>query len=338
MRLVVVLVPLLFACTKNYNRAALVPRATPRMTSGAPIEGKGQLSIGASSVAHLGDPEQGDVSNQGIELPGTQLFGNLKGRFGEHFSFGILYETGLDKGAKKLNSSQPDVDEGNTHGYGISMDVAIPIDEKWNIGVGVDAMLWSCPYVEYDTVVGTGGFTYHDRGRDTVEQLAASITPSYKIDDDILVFGGLTVKNHPTIDQKGTGTTIDDVQVDAGPGNYIISGGIEASLAKGAIKLSAMAYYDVSRDPAKYGPGMALMLSLPFGKRHDPNQPPPAGVIYSPQPYGQPPYGPQPYPPQPYPPQPYPPQPYPPAPQPAPGPPPSAPPPSEPAPAPPPGQ
>ena len=296
------------------------------MTTGAPIEGRGELSIGASSVAHLGDPKEGDVDNQGIEIPGTQLFGGLKGRFGEHFTFGALYEVGLDKGAKKINASQPDVDEGNAHGYGISMDIAIPIDEKWNIGVGLDAMLWSCPYVAYKTVVGTGGFTISERSRDTVSQLAASITPSYKIDSDILIFGGLTVKNHPTIDQKVTGTTFDDVDVDSGPGNYIISAGIEASLAKDKIKLSAMGYYDVSRDPAKYGPGMAVMMSLPFGPKAQPQQQPPPGVIYAPQPYY-----PQPYPPQPYPPQPYPPQPQPPQPQPqpaptAPGPPPAPPP------------
>src|SRR5688572_18741869 len=79
----------------TYNRAALVPRATPRMTSGQPIEGRGQLSLGASSVAHLGDPEIGDDKNAGVEIPGTQLFGALKGRIGEIFSFGVLYENGL---------------------------------------------------------------------------------------------------------------------------------------------------------------------------------------------------------------------------------------------------
>jgi hypothetical protein len=331
MRLVVVLVPLWFGCSTNYNRAALVPHATPRMTSGQPIEGRGQLSIGASSLAHLGDPQPGDTPNQGIEIPGTQLFGNIKGRIGDVFTFGFQYENGLDSGAKKLNKSQPDVDHGNVQGWGVNLDFYIPIEDKWKIGIGVDAMLWNCPYTEYETTQ-TGGITLRDTGSDIVEQLALSITPSYKLDDDIALFGGLTIRQHPTIDQKGMGNILDDVEVDSGPANYIIAGGIEASLAKDAILLSAIAYYDVSRDPAKYGPGMALMMSLPFGKRHPQQQPPPGMVYpgYGPPP-GQP--YPQPYPPpgQPYPPQPYPypqpaPQPYP-APQPAPTePPPAAPP------------
>jgi hypothetical protein len=192
-------------------------------------------------------------------------------------------------------------------------------------------MLWNCPYTSYETTQ-TGSITIRDTGSDIVEQLAASVTPSYKLDDDITLFGGLTIRQHPTIDQKGMGTVIDDVEVRPGPANYIVSGGIEASLANDAVLLSAMAYYDLSRDIAKYGPGMALMVSLPFGKRKPPQQPPP-GMIYAPPGYGPPPGQPYPPPGQPYP-QPYPPQPYP---QPAPQPYPPQPAPTEPAPAPPPG-
>ena len=127
MRFVCLALPLIAACGQyNYNRAALVPRATPRITSGQPLDGRGQLSVGASSVAHLTAPEVGEDANAGIEVPGTQLFGALKGRIGKHIAFGLLYENGLDSGAKKLNASQPDVNEGNVSGYGASIDVTIP--------------------------------------------------------------------------------------------------------------------------------------------------------------------------------------------------------------------
>ena len=96
-----VLLVLLVGCgTYNYNRAALVPRSTPRMTTGQPLAGKGQLGLGASSVAHFGKPGVGDP-NAGIEIPGTQLHGDLRARLGEMVSFGILYENGLDQGAKR---------------------------------------------------------------------------------------------------------------------------------------------------------------------------------------------------------------------------------------------
>jgi hypothetical protein len=254
------------------------------MTTGQPLAGKGQLSLGASSVAHLGDPKPGDTPNQGIEIPGTQLFGALKGGIGDIVSFGFLYEVGLDAGAKKVNASQPDVDHGNVHGYGVALDFSIPIDERWRLGIGVDAMLWSCPYTSYNTETN-GLYTIVARDTDTVDTMAASITPSFKIDDDIAVFAGLTVRQHPTIDQKGTDVTVpgfNDVEVQSGPGQYIVSGGIEGKVANGNILLSAMAYYDISRDPAKYGPGMAVMMSLPIGKKHkrdaQPQQPPPGGA------------------------------------------------------------
>ncbi|HET9483699.1 MAG TPA: hypothetical protein VFO79_07070 [Xanthomonadales bacterium] len=302
------------------------------MTTGQPLEARGLLTLGASSIAHLGDPEPG-VDNQGVELPGTQVFGAVKARIGDYASFGFMYENGFDQGAKKLNSSQPDVDNGNVQGYGFSLDFSIPIDEKWRVGVGVDAMLWSCPYVSYQTTTD-GNITVRDEGTDTVDQFSASLTPSFKVDTDVTLFGGITVRQHPTIEQKVMGTLLDDVEVDSGPANYIISAGIEGAVAGGAVLLSAFGYYDVSRDPAKYGPGMGVMVSLPFGRRKAQPQPPPG---YPPgyQPYpgqypGQP-YPPQPYP-QPYPPQPYPPQPYPPpqppatpAPAPAPEPPPAPP-------------
>ena len=285
---------LVCACGQyNYNRAALVPHATPRMTSGQPLAGRGQLTLGASSVAHLGDPKVGDDPNAGVEIPGTQLFGALKGRIGEHVSFGMLYENGLDRGAKKINASQPDVNEGNVHGYGLSLDISIPTGEpRWRVAVGFDAMLWSVPYVSYETFTD-GNFTIQDRGTDSVDTFAASLTPSFKLDEDITLFGGLTVRNHPTIQQKGTnmGTVLDDVEVESGPANYLVSAGIEGALADGNVLLAAVAYYDISQNPAQYGPGMGVMVSLPFGRRAK-QQPPPPGMIYAP-----PGYAPQPYPP-----------------------------------------
>lgn len=281
MRIALLLV--LAACgERTYNRAALVPRATPRMTSGQPLEGRGQLSLGASSVAHLGDPEVGDDPNAGVEIPGTQLFGALRGRIGKHASLGVLYENGLDQGAKKLRETQPDVDGGNVQGYGLTLDVAIPIDAQWTVGVGVDGMVWRVPYTSYETYAD-GTYTVMDEGRDGVETFAASITPSYKLDPELTLFGGLTIRQHPTIEAKGmdVGTVFDDIEVEAGPANYIVSAGVEGALADGAVLVSAVAYYDLTREPAKYGPGMGVMVSLPFGRR--PKQaPPPPGYLYTP--------------------------------------------------------
>jgi hypothetical protein len=282
MRFLLAFVPLLVACgTYNYNRSALVPRATPRMSGGHPLDGKGQLSLGASSVAHFSSPGAGDP-NAGVEIPGTQLFGSLRGQLNDVFSLGLIYENGLDAGAKPLKSTQPPVDGGSVQGYGITTDFSIRTgDPRFRIGLGFDAMVWSVPYVEYFTcAAGEDCFPYsiQTQGSDTVETFAASITPSYRPSEGVTVFGGLTLRQHPTLQQKGQEQEPifdDGPEVQSGPGNLIISGGAEVAIADGALRASAIAFWDVSRNPAKYGPGASLMISIPFGKRRPPGPPPP---------------------------------------------------------------
>src|SRR5687767_1930507 len=98
-------------------------------------------------------------------------------------------------------------------------------------------MLWSCPWREFETTTTGVPVTTDREGTDTVGTFAASITPSYKVDKQVTVFGGLTVRQHPTLDQKGMGTNIDDPEVESGPGNYIVSAGVEGALADGKLLL-----------------------------------------------------------------------------------------------------
>ncbi|MDQ3367934.1 MAG: hypothetical protein M3680_21120, partial [Myxococcota bacterium] len=268
------LVLLLGACGQyNYNRAALVPRATPRLDSGQPLTGRGQLDVGASSVMSLGKPTVGDDPNAGVEIPGTQLRGGLRAKVGEGFSFGFLYEAGLDAGAQAPRSTQPPVENGNVTGYGMTMDYSFATgNPRLRIGIGVEAILWSVPYVEYYTcAAGETCFPYavQTAGRDLVETGAVSVTPSYRASDELSLFGGLTMRHHPTIQQKGTSSGPvfgDDAEVTSGPANLVVSAGAQLSFADGAVLASAIAYWDTTPDPVRYKPGLALMLSVPLGR------------------------------------------------------------------------
>jgi hypothetical protein len=280
------------------------------MTSGQPMDTKGQMNLGASSVTNLGDPGVGDP-NAGIEIPGTQFHGALKGRINDNVAIGFLYENGMDKGATKLNDSQPDVEGGNVEGYGVSMDFSIPTgNPQFSVGIGVDAMLWSVPYVEFATCARDEPCfpgTVMSKGNDSVGTLAASFTPSYKPSKDVAIFGQLTVRHHPTIDQKGqtVDPTFNEPEVEAGPANFIGAAGAEVTFADGALRASLLAYMDFSTEPAKYRPGVAMMLTVPFGKidKTPPvimvpgvAPPPPAYPTYpAPSPYPYP--APAPYPP-----------------------------------------
>ncbi|HEY4055830.1 MAG TPA: hypothetical protein VGM39_04450 [Kofleriaceae bacterium] len=296
---------LLVGCgTYNYNRAALVPRGTPRVTTGTPMESRGQIDLGATSIAHLGSSGEADP-NQGVELPGTQLHGGARLRAGKNLQLGILYENGFDAGAKSIKSTQPPVDNGNTAGYGISLDAIIPTgDPKFNIGIGVDGMVWSVPYVQYDScAAGAECFPYNitERGRDQVTAFAASVTPSYKVDSSVTLFGGVTVRDQPTIQQKGTtqDPVLDDSgEVEAGPANFIVAAGAQIGVADNSVLFSGVLFYDVSRNVYEDKPGVGLMVSLPIGKLPPQQQenPPPPQQWYPPPPGGYPPpappYGP----------------------------------------------
>lgn len=291
----------------NFNRAALVPRAVPRMTTGQPLAAQGQLDVGASSVTSLGRPEAGD-SNAGIEVPSTQLHGGLKLRTGEHASIGVIYENGLAQGAEKLKDTQPDVTGGGVQGYGFTLDVSIPTgNPDLRIGLGVDAILWSVPFVEYLTcAAGESCFPFQiqNKGRDNVGQLAASLTPSYKVSPELTLFGGVTMRQHPTIEAKGTtqDPLFTEPEVQSGPLNFLISAGGEVSFADGAVLASGMLYWNATQTPAKYKGGLGVMMSVPLGRRGPPKQPPTMILVPQPLP-GQYPYpAPAPPPPAPFPP------------------------------------
>lgn len=268
--LVVVLLALGGCGVYRVNRAALVPHMTPTLHSGNPLDGSGELSFGASSVTHLGDPKASD-GTAGVEVPGTQLEGNARVRLGENVSLGFIFADGLDATAKAAKPNQPEVDEGDVYGGGVTMTASIPTsDPRWRVGVDLELMSWSVPYVEYGVCVADCEFapdTITNTGRTSVPQLAIGVVPTYR-SGGTAWFGGVTLRNHPTIEQKGIehGDDGGDGEVEAGNFNLVASLGVETELAsnlRGAIVL----YTPVNGTPVRYGASAAAVVTIPLGKR-----------------------------------------------------------------------
>ena len=259
--------------TYRANRAALAPHATPQLHSGHPVDGVAEVSAGLSSVAHATDLGVGDPE-AGVEVPGTQLHGDARLRLGEAFALGLVYENGLDETARRPREDQPPVDEGNVEGYGLTADVSIATrDPRLRIGLGFDLIIWSVPYVEYLTCVPGDpcfpGVTIMERGVDRTETFGLSFTPSYRM-GALTWFGGLTTRQHPTIQQKGTETDPlleGEGDVQSGPFNLLISAGLEAALLGGQLEATVVLYQDLTLDPVGYGPGLAVLVSVPLGRR-----------------------------------------------------------------------
>lgn len=295
MRRFALVLVLLGACNVNrVNRAALVPHMTPTLRNGAPMETPAELSAGASSLAHttLGSSDD----SAAVEVPGTQVEGAMRVRVGRA-SIGLIYAEGLDSGAKPIKDNQPPVEAGNTRGYGFTVSGAIPTgDPRWHVGVNVELMTWSVPYVEYETCVqncGLGTWTYREEGRASVSQAAIGVLPTYST-GKFNVWGGLSIRNHPTIEQKGVEVGVDfEDEVEEGDFNFMLSAGADVELG-GGFRAGLTAYQVVQGKPASYGPGIAAMLTIPLGRRDvDPPPAAPAAPMgppaYPPPPPGAPP-------------------------------------------------
>lgn len=283
--------------TYRVNRAALAPHAAPSLATGQPLDGAAEMRFGASSLAHSTGPSVGDPE-AAVEIPGTQLHADGRVRLSDVFALGLIYENGLDATAERpKGAAQPPVDAGNVQGYGVVADLSIPTnDPKLRVGLSFEGMLWRIPYVEYQTCTADcpldEPWTFMEEGFDDTDTFAIAITPSYDL-GTVRVFGGLTARQHPTIQQKDIEQDpILDVEpeVESGPFNIILSAGVEAELAGGALKLLGIVYQNVTQDPVQYGPGMAALISVPIGRKAArPREPQVIGAPPAPAPYYPPP-------------------------------------------------
>ncbi len=278
--------------TYTQNRAALVPHSTPMAIDGQPMGTVAQLGLGASNVADpiapsAGDPRAGDV------VPGTQLRGEIALRMGSTGMIWGAYEQGLAASGHAVSASLPELHNGgDVIGAGGGVAWSIPTSNPhWRVGVSTELLFWSVPWVQYTTCVSTNcdtpGYTYSDRGSDLVPTLAFGITPSYR-NGPLTVFGGVTARNQPTI--TGLIYTQDpdsDADVQAGPFNVTLHAGLEYMFAD-AVNVSLVVHQTVTTDPIQSGPGIGLMVRIPFGGARPTDPPVAPAPVYSPPPVQQP--------------------------------------------------
>ncbi len=259
-----------------------------------------EVSLGSPTLATFGDPEVVEGANAGIVLPRWSFNGAWRFQARRNLDIGIVFDWGLDRGSRALAEDQPDPDNGDVRGGGLSLGYSFEASPVVNIGLAADLMLYSIPYVEYETCVDPiclEPFTTVDRDRDTIPVVSIGIIPSFKLSRNLAAFAGANLRNHPTI-RKGDiemGIDLDDEEVEAGPGNIVASAGLELALSNG---LRAMAYVfqPVYMDPVEYGPTVGVAITIPLYRESSR----PATVPYAPPPpapYAPPPPAPYPAPP-----------------------------------------
>lgn len=233
------------------------------------------LDVGMSNAANTSRPEAGDQM-KALEVPTYQLRGELRIRLFERGEVAFLHERALGK-PTKIDPTQADVDSGQPWSAGMAVRYSIaPHGQPWSVGLGVELMRWSIPYIEYRTCVenceGVDDFQ-EDHGQTGEMTFGVGITPAYRV-GRFTIFGGVHMRNHPTINRKGTEyTEYNDEDLEAGPPNWMLNAGVAVKL--GAFTALALVHQDLDTDPVRYGPGIGVAISAAF----DPARlPPPPGT------------------------------------------------------------
>ena len=250
------------------QRTARVPHPAVPLRTGEPIAGMAEVSVGASSFADARDPRLVD-STAAVEVPSRQYRGELRLRIRRAEIAGI-YEWANGGTMQALDATQAPVDEGNVEGRGAAVRYSIDAGSGLSFGLGLEALAWSIPYVEYRTCVQNCAINDAPQmqvihGSQSVATLAFAFTPTYRI-GRFAFFAGTYARRQPTIVRKGTEMYVDsghDTDVGEGRYNWLVHGGVEMRLPIVSVLLQIQ--QDLTRDPVWYGPslGFALAARLP---------------------------------------------------------------------------
>ncbi len=267
-RLLAVLPALAGCLTGNVQRAVRVPHPGVPLSSGQPLATPAELSAGLSNATDVKAPQVGNAS-QAVEVPSTEMRDELRIRLGQRGTLSLIYEDGFASTSQKPDATQAPIGGGDVRGYGASIGYAFPTSTPGlSIGTTFETMVWSLPYVEYQTCTGidcTGTTTIIAHGRANPMTIGLGATPSYRM-GAITVFGGLFARNHPTATRKEMNVRLDDGgDVSSGPFNLLVHAGIELALAD-RISALVLIHQDVTADPIRYGPGIGVALTGRIGK------------------------------------------------------------------------
>jgi hypothetical protein len=267
-RLLAVL-PVLAGClTGNVQRSARVPHPGVPLSSGQPLVTTAEVSAGLSNAFDARAPQVGNAS-QAVEVPSTEMRDELRIRLGQRGTLNLIYEIGFASTSQKPDPTQAPIGNGDVHGYGASIGYVFPTAQPGlSIGTTFETMVWSLPYVEYQTCTDpdcAGMDTIIAHGRANPMTFGGGATLSYRI-GAITMFGGLFGRNHPTAIRKEMNVRLDNGDsVSSGPFNLLFHAGIELELAN-RLSVLVLIHQDLMDDPLRYAPGIGIALTGRIGK------------------------------------------------------------------------
>ena len=254
--------------TFQVQRAARVPHATVPLRTGQPLRGPVELTVGMSSASDVIDARRGN-DRASVEVPERQARGEFRVRAGRWTEIAAVTERGFESSSRKLDREQASVGPGSPNAFGFAVRQALPVtmDRKWWIGLEVELMAWTLPYVEYRTCVencDSVPYSTVDRDDTSVMTLGLGITPSYRA-GPLSIFGGVFARNHPTIVRKGLEYEEGSEDVENGPLNALVHLGAAYRFNE-VLSALAVVSQNVTTDPVRYGPTVGVAISATLGR------------------------------------------------------------------------
>lgn len=136
------------------------------------------------------------------------------------------------------------------------------------VGLATELVLWQVPWVEFNECVQNCDFgrSYSATNSDLIPTLAIALIPSYRL-GRMTYFGGLTLRNQPTItEQNLTQIPDNDGGPQAGPFTATVHVGVGVDVGAG-IHASVIVHDTLTDRPITYGPSVGLELEIPLGER-----------------------------------------------------------------------
>jgi hypothetical protein len=222
------------------------------------------FELGATNLANLGEPSAGTNPAAGIAVAQHQGRATFAIAANDYFHAAFFHERAFRGNATEISPTIPPLDDRAALGYGFALAFSVPTSTPgFRIGIDTELTAWGIPYLSF-TESSVSSTPDVDRGRDVVGTAALGVTPSYR-SGPWTVFGGMTVRNHPTMIEEVTSEWVaPEPDVQEGPFNATAAAGI--GFRQDNVEVVADVHQTLTTDPVRYGPAVALTFKVSGGK------------------------------------------------------------------------
>lgn len=230
------------------------------MFSGQPMSTPFELTGGASSISAVKKPRLDDAGiATPMEVPGTQLHGELRFRTSANTFGGFAFEQGTSGSTQRLSSEAPPVGDRDVFGVGGVFGGSTMLSPEVRLGYLAAVTLWDVPYVTYARAAD-GTVSVIERDSDKISTYGVGLTPSYRT-GPLVLFGTVFLRNHPVSNRS---ELLETDPVEGGPFNVAVAAGVEYEFAP-RLSATALVQQNLSTEPVHYGPGLQLALTGKLG-------------------------------------------------------------------------